>query len=313
MIPLKKVLIVRFSSFGDINQCLFAAQALKDANKDLEIHWLTRADFSEYLNCFPVVDKVHSFQKQNGLLGIVKLALQLRKLEFQLIYDAHNNLRSSIVRTLLFGFSKVTRPKHRWLRILLFRFRINKFPKPFKGGVSYITPLKYYVTTYSPSIPKTKISSSKKDYVLIAPAAAWPLKEWPLDKWIKLIESSSDQFVILGGSQDKWLENISNKFPDRVTNLAGKTSWTESLKLVLEAKKVIGVDTGITHLADLLGVPAQFIIGPSAFGYPTRSTSKVNEVQLWCKPCTKDGRGRCINQDFKKCLTDISAEQIAEA
>lgn len=315
---LKKVLIIRFSSFGDINQCLFAAQALRDHYPDIQLHWLTRSDFADYLARFPVLEKVFGFSKGFGLIGLIHLARQLRRENYDLVYDAHNNLRSRIVKWVMGwplqgGF--VTRSKNRWKRLLLFRFRVNRFPKPFVGADSYLTPLKRYLKSEQVSVPKLSDSRTdqalQKPYTAIAPAATWPLKEWPLEKWQAFIKNTPGQIVILGGPDDLWLEEIRKADPSRITNLAGKLTWTESLQKVNAAKRVVGVDTGITHLADLLGIPASFLIGPSAFGYPKRKSSLVFETELWCKPCSKDGRGRCVNLEFKKCLMDIDAERVA--
>lgn len=313
-----KILFIRFSSFGDINQCFFAAQALRDAYPEATVDWFTRSDFAPYLEEFQSLRKVHALEKSSGLLGLLKQARLLRKENYDLVYDAHNNLRSLVVKLLLgwpFRPNLVTRSKHRWKRLLLFRFRWNRFPKPFVGADSYLHPLKRWLPNVSQiSLPQLKNppAGNSEPYTLIAPAAAWPLKEWSLEKWTALLQSNRDRIVILGGPKDQWLDELRKLDPSRIVNLAGRLSWKESLYKVLHARKVIGVDTGVTHLADLLGRPTGFIIGPSAFGYPKRSSSRIFEIELWCKPCTKDGRGKCFNAQYKKCLEDISAQKVAE-
>lgn len=310
---LEKVLIIRFSSFGDINHCLFAAQALKDWNSDTEIHWLTRSDFADYLQNFPILDKVYSFDRKLGFLGLLRLGLQLRSQNYDLIYDAHNNPRTLILKIILFGFNKITRSKDRIRRFLFFKFRLKLFPQPFVAADSYLKPIENYIPILTePSAPKLRLTAEPLDYTLLAPCATWPLKEWPVEKWIQLIGSTKEKYIVVGGPNDVWLQELQNKFPDRVQNLAGKLSWSESLKKVMQAKKIIGVDTGITHLGDLLSKPTVFLIGASAFGYPKRNTSHVAETTLWCKPCSKDGRGKCKNEVFKKCMYDINADQVSE-
>lgn len=91
----------------------------------------------------------------------------------------------------------------------------------------------------------------------------------------------------------------------------GKLSYLESSQVVSNADIVISGDTGIIHIADLLGVKGILLMGPSAFGYTTGDHIKILERPLYCRPCTKDGRGRCKNPAYKKCLVDLLPSDVA--
>src|SRR6185312_10157368 len=96
-------------------------------------------------------------------------------------------------------------------------------------------------------------------------------------------------------------------------NFAGKLSWLECLKVVDQANLVIAGDTGLMHAADLLGRPTLALVGPTAFGFPKKLSSRILEVPLTCRPCTKDGRGNCRNAEYKACMTRIKPESVAQA
>ncbi len=77
MIMLKnKVLIIRFSSFGDIVQCSSVVEPIRRAFSagpvKSEIHWATRKDFDYLVGLNTEVDKVLAFDKKLGFVGLIK-------------------------------------------------------------------------------------------------------------------------------------------------------------------------------------------------------------------------------------------------
>ncbi len=286
-----------------------------------QIYFLTKEEFGSLVLLHPKVKKVINFNKKEGILGLIRLGLSLRKEKFDIVYDAHSNLRSGILRLILKPFSNsifIERPKNRIKRILLFWFRINKFPNPFRGMKSYLAPLKKLGVSQNPTNLHINDSFDIKKWVpfekfiVLAPSAAWELKRWPLEYWKSLIEfCPTEKFVILGGASDKFCLDLQNIDQSRCISLAGAVSFVESTYIVSKADLVISGDTGIIHIADLLGIKGIALIGPSAFGYPTGEHIKVLERPLECRPCTKDGRGKCTNPEFKKCLVDIKPKDVA--
>lgn len=286
-----------------------------------EIYWVTKEEFGPLVQLHPKVTKVLIFDKKNGIWGLIKFAFELRKEKFDLVYDAHANLRSMILSLILRPFSKskfIKRPKNRIKRILLFLFRINLFPKPFKGMKSYLSPLEPMGISQKPTILSIDAPIDIKKwtpfekFIVLAPSAAWELKRWPLPHWKNLIELlPTEKFVILGGPADTFCLDLQNIDPLRCISLAGSLSFMESTFIVSKAKMVISGDTGIIHVADLLGINGIALIGPSAFGHPTGEHVKVLERPLNCSPCTKDGSGKCSNPEYKKCLVDIKPADVA--
>lgn len=327
-----KVLIIRFSSFGDIVQCSSVVELIRQRfsllDDSLEIHWATRKDFDFLVKLNTEVDKVWAFEKKLGFMGLIKFALNLRAQRFTHVYDAHNNLRSILIKLILMSRLNspelVTRSKDRWKRILLFNFRINKFPKPFKGIESYISPLaKWNIRRINDSrFVKWKFGKEVEDKIIsligssnvisLVPSAAWEMKRWPLDHWKNLIQILPEaHFVVLGGKGDLFCQELAEIDSGRVQNLAGKLSLVESCCLIQKSTLVISADTGLLHVADVLGVKALSLMGPTAFGFTMSSLIRTLEVSLPCRPCSKDGSGRCSQAIWQRCMVEITPAKVA--
>lgn len=316
----KKILIIRFSSFGDIVHCRSVLKPLVNETK-AQVDWLVRSDLAGALEADQHLKETILFDRKEGLLGLIKLAFSLRKKGYDLVYDAHNNLRSSIVRKIVgcFGPEVIIRPKERFKRFLLFKLGINKFSWPFKGMVSYWLPLKETLGLSGelspiawPVVPAEDLRQTLSQRIVLVPATAWPMKSWPVENWKKLVELLSEQkFVVLGGPQDDFCADIAAVAPDRVENWAGKFSLKESCSHAAHARFMVTADTGLQQVADLSGVPGLSLIGPTAFGFPTMGNLKVLQVELPCRPCTKDGRGSCSRKIYQECMVSLTPEMVA--
>ena len=318
----RKVLIIRFSSFGDIAQALSAAAACKKQWPECTVHWLVREDFADFLKLAKPVDQILSFARSSGMWGLLRLARLIAQSNYTHIYDAHNNLRSQLLVFFLrlqIGFwwqiQFARRSKYRLRRFLFFKLRWPVLPQPFIGALSYLTPLKKF--GIKPIIPDGSFyqsASGATSGVVLLPSAAWPLKRWDTEKFKQLITQFPQQkFTVLGGKADTFCAELQKVAPNRVTDLSGQLSLSQSCQVIAEAQLVVGNDTGLLHVADGMGVPLIELVGPSAFGYPFRETSKVCEIDLWCKPCSKDGRNKCINATEQKCMQDLTVSMVSKA
>ncbi|WP_347357480.1 glycosyltransferase family 9 protein [Bdellovibrio sp.] len=326
-----KFLIIRFSSFGDVVQTLSVPSAIKASFPEAEIHWITRKDMAPLLTSHPNIDKIWAFDRKEGLKGLIHLCVQMRREGFTHIYDAHNNMRSRVITWVLrplgvlgVGPKFIRRSIRRWKRFLLFKFRINTFEMPFSGQRDLLEPLQPWgISKSSPPAPQIFPSeeSHKKaqealghfaDSVALAPSAAFFLKRWPKEYWKELILLNPDQrFVLLGGPEDSFIEDIRDVAPERVLNLAGKCSLQVSSSVVALSRVLISNDTGLLHVAEQLGQRTIALMGPAPFGFPSRSSTKVLEIELPCRPCSKHGQGPCVNKErYHQCLVDITPEQV---
>lgn len=331
-----KILIIRFSSFGDVLQTLSVAGALHQRFPQAEIHWVTRLEFAPLIETHPGVKKVWTIGRGLSFKGLWDLGRQLQQQNFTDVYDAHNNLRSHVIGWVIKGFLDwrawtgrvrfLRRSIYRFRRFLLFRFHINRFPQPFSGQRALLEPLeKWGVSVQAPETPQlffhkneaesvaNKIPFVKQgEFIALAPSAAFELKRWPVEYWKALIqEMPQTRFALLGGPEDTFIKEIADTAPDRVTNLAGRLSLNESAAVVASSQALVSNDTGLMHVAEQIGKPCIALMGPAPFGFPSRPLTKTMQVPLNCRPCSKHGQGPCVNAEFHKCMRDIRPSQVA--
>ncbi len=333
----QRLLIIRFSSFGDIIQATGVPQAFRQRFPQARVEWLVRSDFLNLLSSHPAIDEVLAFDKQEGFSGLIRYAWSLGDRGYTHVYDAHSNLRSRVVTLVLrtrsilrqlsgrqgsYSFAK--RSKQRLRRLLFFRFGLKTLPQPYRGAKSFHEPLQhwglagdvpsgpqFYTEASIPQSVLLELKDLPHPWIALAPSAAWEMKRWPIEHWRELIRSyAGASFLLLGGKEDQFLEDLKKEAPGRCLNLAGRLKLAESSALLKLADLVIANDTGLLHVADQMERPTIALIGPTAFGYPSHATSRTLEIELSCKPCSKDGRGGCVNSVYKRCLVEIDPARV---
>src|SRR3989344_2809425 len=320
-----KILIIRFSSIGDMTQALSIPGLIKAVQPETEIHFVTRQDYAELAQNNPSIHRLWVLDKNTGFRGLLRLISHLKNENFTHIYDAHNNLRSFSIRTLLIGPQKLVRPMMRIKRFLLLQFHINLFEKPFSGQRDLLKPLEKWGFPFSlPPTPQIFLDQKTRDdsadlqkkhgllnYCILVPSAAYELKRWPMTSWQKLVQLHPEiQFVVLAGKTDLFthaLDHFKN-----IVNLTGKTTLLQSAGLIQSAKAVVSNDTGLLHISEQLGIPAIALMGPAPFGFPSRPSTMILERNLKCRPCSKHGQGPCVNPRFQECLQSITAEEVTQ-
>lgn len=324
-----RFLIIRFSSFGDVTQSLSIPSAIRQAYPEAEIEWITRKDMAPLLRHHPALHRVWEYDRKTGLSGLWALLKTMSAHPYTHIYDAHNNLRSRLVYWrlgLLRSTRFIRRSQKRWKRFLLFKLHKNTYEMPFSGQRDLLEPLTPWGIAKSlPPPPQIFLDPAdeqkaqallgdwrERPYVALAPSAAYFLKRWPVPHFKQLVEKMPEvSFVLLGGPEDRFIEEIEKVAPTRTLNLAGKASLTVSAALVQKARVLVSNDTGLLHVGEQLGKPTVALMGPAPFGFPSRPSTKIMELDLPCRPCSKHGQGPCVNKVYHQCLVDITPAQVA--
>ncbi len=318
-----KVLVIRFSSIGDVTQALSIPSHIRSRYPEAEIHFLTKSMFTELMNTNPHLKKVWTIKSGDSLL---KMVSQLNQENFDYLYDAHNNLRSNLFYFLVKAKHKLQKPMERFKRFLLLRFKVNKFEMPFSGQRDLLKPLTEWDIPFSlPSGPQSflkneTLSSAQNvlnqnqvhgSFVAVAPSAAHLFKRWPIDKWKELFAlCQNTQFVVLAGPTDHFTLEF-DIFPN-VKNLTGKTSLLESAAIIQLADKVISNDTGLLHFSEQLDKKTIALMGAAPFGFPSKPRTVIIKKDLPCWPCSKHGQGPCVNPEFHRCMNDITAHEVKQ-
>ena len=157
-----------------------------------------------------------------------------------------------------------------------------------------------------------------KKFFAIGASASYPLKCWPLNYFKELITKLIEQkwqIVLVGGENEKENMQLEQDFSGKVISAAGMFSPLESAELLRHARIVVTNDSSVGHLAEAMRTPAIVLFGSTVkeFGYAPFMKESIlleTEEKLSCRPCSKDGRGKCKNPDYLRCMTSITPERV---
>src|SRR5262245_5177979 len=113
---MKNILVIRFSSLGDVVLSTPIYRNLKAADPSLKITAAVKDRFAGVLENNPYVDKIMVLKEGESLFSFIG---KVRRENFDTLIDLHNNLRSNIV-AFLSGIPKVVRYRKAFLERRLF-------------------------------------------------------------------------------------------------------------------------------------------------------------------------------------------------
>ncbi|MDB5013937.1 MAG: glycosyl transferase family protein [Daejeonella sp.] len=312
-----KILIIRFSSIGDIVLTTPVIRCIKTQLNDVEVHYLTKKNFKTVLEHNPNIDKLHLLEK-----NLSETVNVLKAEKFDYVIDLHHNLRTLIIKTKL-GVKSSSFDKLNWQKWLLVNLKVNKMPNvhivdryletvKFLGVSNDKKGLDYFLADdYSLS---DLLPVSHQKFIGLVIGAQHATKRLPTNKLIELCEDLNKPIVLLGGKEDFDRGEQIAKSNNHVFNGCGKFSLDQSAFLVKMATSIISHDTGLMHIAAAFNKPIISIWGNTApefgmFPYQVDKSTIVEVNGLPCRPCSKIGYQKCPRGHFK-CMNDINVRDI---
>jgi len=324
---LKKILIIRFSSIGDIVLTSPVVRCLRQRFPEAEIHYCTKKQYSGVLEANPYINKIICLDD-----SLPDLAGELRKQRYDFVVDLHKSLRSIILKRML-ARPSATFPKLNFAKWLLVNLKINRLNgrhivdryfeavKPL-GVFNDCEGLDYFIPEKEKYKPEWLPESHRSGYVGFVTGGRHATKIFPPQKILEVCELLNLPVVLLGGKEDaEKVEFVAKALPAKVINACGKFSLHQSAALVEQAKLIITNDTGLMHFAAAFRKKIIVLWGNTVpeFGmYPyLPDRLKENIVffennNLSCRPCSKIGHPRCPKVHFD-CMNKLDAAAIAEA
>lgn len=315
-----KILVIRFSSMGDIIYTTPVVRCLKMQLPGAKVHFLTKPAFKYIYEGNPYLDKT-LFLKAS-LFETIK---EIKAEHYDYIIDLHNNLRTALIKTNagVKASSYKKRPILKWLSLKL-RLKliaplhlVDRYMKAvaFLGVKNDGGPINYYIKTgheLSGLVPV----SHQANYVVFIIGATHFTKRMPNEKIISICRAINYPVVLLGGADVKENGDEIERNTTHVYNACGKTTLDESVFLVSRANIVIGFDTGLTHIAEAFDNPIVSIWGgtvPELLGVQPYKVKNVliAGIDLPCRPCSKFGLEKCPLGHFK-CMNDMPEKNIVD-
>lgn len=318
-----KVLIIRFSSIGDIVLTTPVIRNLKEQMYEgVEIHYLVKNKFRSLVDSNPHITKVYGIDKSTN-----EVIEELKAEKYHYIIDLHRNLRSVRVKRALkelsFSFEKLN-----WEKWLLVNFGIDKLPREhivdrYMATITRFTiendnkGLDFFIPA-GEGVDESEIPETHRGgFIAIGIGAAHWRKKPREAQYVNLCKKLNRPIALIGGPDEAELgERIAKASGAYVWNTAGSFSLNGSADLVRRCKLIITPDTGIMHIAAAFKKPIISIWGATVpeFGmYPYQNEALnvfVQSEHLSKRPCSKLGT-KCKYKECR-CIDELPMEEVVE-
>jgi ADP-heptose:LPS heptosyltransferase len=297
---MKKYLIIRFSSIGDIVLTTPVIRCLKQQTES-EVHYLSKRQFKGILEPNPYIDKLHFIDTK-----VDEVLAQLKAENFDEIIDLHHNLRTAQVKRVL-NIRSTSFKKLNLQKFVLVNFKINLLPDvhiverymqtvAHLGVINDNEGLDYFLTKNDElNLVETIPSTFQGGYVAFVIGGQHEGKMCSPKKIVAICKSIKKPVLLLGGPEDAEKGNdISREAGEHVYNAAGKFKLGQSAYLLSKADVVITHDTGLMHIAAAFKKPILSLWGGTVpelgmYPYLPGEGSQVLEVKHFMRPSSKLG------------------------
>jgi heptosyltransferase II len=323
---MQKILVIQTAFTGDVVLATALLEKLHRFFPEAQIVFLVRKGNEGLLKDHPFLHEVLIWnKKENKNKNLLSLLKKIRNEK----YDTVINLQRFASTGMLTAFSgakeKIGFDKNPFS--FLFTKKIKHDLTNSKHEVERNNELIQHLTDGSFIKPRLYPSAANyneiekytlQPYVCMMPASVWFTKQYPVDKWIDLINNFplSYNIFLLGGKEDtdlckKIKENSAN---NKIEILAGKLNFLSSVALMKNAKMNYTNDSAPLHFASAVDAPVTGIFCSTvpAFGfYPLSTKSFIVETKelLTCRPCSIHGLKACPLGHFK-CAYTIETSQL---
>jgi len=270
------ILVIRLSAMGDVAMTVPVLRVLTATYPNLKISVLTRGFFKPMFEGIPGVSVYKADIKgvHSGVIGLARLAKELRDSGIDKVADLHNVLRSNVLKSVfyLFGIPVKQIDKGRSEKKALTREN-NKVFKQLKPTIQryadVFEALGYPLDLSTHQFPKKAKLSEKirdlvgkepKKWLGIAPFAQHNSKAYPADLMEEVLRELSEnpkiKVLLFGGGKKEiaQLESWTKKFKNTLS-IAGKLTLAEELALIANLDAMLAMDSGNAHMAAMYGIP----------------------------------------------------------
>jgi len=334
----QKILIIRFSSIGDIVLASPLIRVLRSKFPTARIDFLVKAEYADLVRFNHHLSS--TIELHRGTFHELRaLRAAIRREQYDVILDIHDSLRSRYLRINSSAKHIGVIDKRVLPRYALIKWKWNLYDRIVPVAERYLETgrtlgiendgkgLEIFIpdeTHFAASSRISKYRPERFDAVVgIAPCAKHCTKMWLQDRFVEvaraLVRSHNAKIFLFGGNADvqrcKAIADAVNASlgHDAVTTLAGELTLLETAAALDFCDVVLCNDTGLMHLAAARQRAVVAIFGPTVrefgfFPYGTEATV-IEQTNLPCRPCTHIGSAECPKGHFR-CMNDIGPDQV---
>ena len=332
-----KILILKPSSLGDVIQALPVLRLLRLHLPESRIYWWIEAGLAQLLEDDPDLNGIYRFDRRRwsspGHWGeLVSSVRAMRREQFDYIIDLQGLSRSAVIGWLANGETTIgldnPREGRREGANGFYDLRAPQSPPGTAAVDRYLSVLSFFNIPvhwqfdWLPARPAVAARLREKwkprsgRWVLLQPGARWINKRWPVEYFVETVRQLAERaadlnFAVLGSGSDQTLTRaVVSACPERIVDLANRTSLTEMIEWIRLSDLVITNDTGPMHIAAALRKPLIAIFGPTdpastgPYGQPD---AVFQAAYPPCIPCLKRD---CRYDEPLACLHAITPEQV---
>ncbi|MCV2369443.1 lipopolysaccharide heptosyltransferase I [Roseateles oligotrophus] len=330
-----RILIVRLSALGDVVLSSGLIPSLLSRWPKAQITWLVEPAAAPLLKHNPRLHEVivlptaewknlwRAGKRLQALREIWRFRASLRAARFDLVIDPQGLLKSGLMAWFTGAPRRVNlkpRESSQWL--------MHESVRPGPGvGIDATLPivaheyrdLAVYLGAASDSyrmdlavgeaarqLASARLEQAKvgSRYAVLAAFTTRPQKHWIESNWAALADGLLAQGLtplLLGGPSDlPAAQRIAASNP-AIVNLVGQFKLDETVAVISRASLLVGVDTGLSHMAIALNIPTVALFGSTTpyLRGPDARTQVLYE-RLDCSPCNRKptchGRFDCMRQ-----------------
>lgn len=326
---IKRILIIKPSSLGDIMHGLPVLEPIRKKWPDAKISWVIKDIYADILHGNLLVDDLVLLKHNSLTSSILSFREKLCRGKFDLAVDMQGLFRSGLIAFLsgasvrvgfrnaremasLFYTNKVDAPLniHAVDRNLKLAASLGCETRDIKFPLSLNQEAKQEVSEF---IQKNKLDT-KQPLITFVPGGRWEKKRWPALSFSSLGDLLSQKLnagIIIAGSREE--EGLVRKIRGAMkTQSTGATGFSlGSLKALLSRSDlVVTNDSGPMHIAVALGTPVVALFGPTdpqRTGPYTKNNLVIQE-KMNCMPCFR----KVCSQNSFECMESISVLKVFE-
>lgn len=339
---MKRVLLVKTSSMGDVIHTLPALTDAKRARPEIEFDWVVEEAFEQISSLHPAVSRVIPVAvrrwRRHPLTAMrsremSQFRARLRETAYDIVLDAQGLLKSALICRLAgrdaTGLDR--RSAREPLASLFYRTRlpvpsdrhaVERLRLLFANALGYALPSQpadYGLAAPVP-LPERLRPYSEGRVILFMHGSSWESKSWPLEYWERLARALTEKgFRVLLPWGDRFekqdAEWIALGKRDAVV-LPGM-GLRDLAALTGSAAGVVCGDTGLGHLAVAMNIPTVAIFGPTSparTGLYGKSGTNLVSDHLDCIPCMKRTcrllEREFVGASFPPCFAPLDPDRI---
>jgi heptosyltransferase II len=318
-----KILIRLPNWLGDMVMSIYFVHEVRRQYPNAEVSVIAKKGFEGLLQYFPPLKHQFIFSKQEykGLRGLYRFGRKINAAEkFDLFFCLPDSFSSAFMAWATGAKQRIGYKKEKRNFLLTQAFERNcgqhrveqylDLLRLFNGRV-FQRPL---LQGLAPRAPQ-------RHGIIVNIHSEASSRRIPKEKAIELLDllshKTDEPILLIGGPNDvDYTRSVAEALyrPQRIINMAGKTSLPQLVQLFSEAKAMLSSDSGPAHLAAASGLPLVVLFGAGdeqETGPCYEAPAKVIRLgKLSCEPCR---RNECKFGIPPPCLTDLENERVLEA